>query len=312
MKRVTQSSVDHERIAALLEGRLDPSARAELLATLGATQEGADILAESIAIESDLRTDARPMAVLMGAAPRRTPRWFERPTRWVAIAAVLASVAILPRVLRTGAAGTAGSGPDFATIRGLLAAPAGLPAGSPAGLPASFDLAPWGAVRGSLDDLAPQARAVRIGARLIDLDLLVQARDTLAARMAGEIATLLDGAPGASSVASAFRALSGLSSVVEMQAPLREASANAAAIVGPASVAAGAWLEAARVAADRGDSAFFRDPASASSLDAAQRLGGSAEDRARVVDIRSGLRASPLDLRVIAERSAALLGILAR
>ena len=84
-----------EELAALLDGKLDQSRRAELLARLGSSEEALEAYANASAVVNELEagdtTRSTAPSKLTGRAPRRVPRW-----SWMAIAAALAGIAVAP------------------------------------------------------------------------------------------------------------------------------------------------------------------------------------------------------------------------
>lgn len=308
---MTDPTPDARRMAALLDGRLDADARQQLLGELAASDEALDAYADAAAVLAELEREgvvgraggangdvdspaaastipasaatperSTPVVSIAQARARRQPepRW--RVPRWAALAAGIAVVAAAPALWWRGhPAGEDGAaGGDAASYAALLA-----PEARAAGLPPGWDGTPWRTTRGAGDPLTPEARAVRVGARLTDLELAAAARDTAAVRaVAAEVAALLDGVPGAGAAAAAYRAL-GTSAPADTAA-LARARRDAALVAGEESVALGLWLEAARVAAARRDAAFFRTAESRAALGGARGSGAGRERRSDAVD----------------------------
>jgi hypothetical protein len=130
-----------------------------------------------------------------------------------------------------------------------------------AGLPPGWNSHPWSTTRGAGDPLTPQARAVRVGARLTDLELAVRARDAAStALLAAEIATLLQDVPASGPLAAVYREIERRAGEPSerLEPLLQQGRDSVAQILGEDFVGLGAWAEAARVAVARRDEAFFR------------------------------------------------------
>lgn len=259
-----------ERLAALLDGRLDAHRREELIAELAASDDDFDAYADAVAITAELEgavpgvtpigahTDAVPItAELEDAAPEVTPigaapsRRRGTATRWMAIAAVLAGVALAPWLWTR-----------FAADRGLVAVDA-------AALPAGWDASPWGTTRGAGDPMTDEARAVRLGARLVDVELAIRGRDPAAAQLATETAMLLDGISGAAPAAGVYHEIARRAGEpAERLEPLLEVGRETVPqMAGEEGVRLGAWIESARIAAATRDRAFFASRATRSQLE---------------------------------------------
>lgn len=250
---MTQSDIDPERLAALLDGRLGKTERAELLSHLAASEQTLEAYADAVAAVSQLEPQRRPLP----------------PIRWIAIAAVLAGIALAPWLwtrLRPSAAD------DPGRFVALLAA-------RPAGLPAGLEDSPWGSVRGADEPLTADARAVRLGALLVDLELAVQRGDTVAARVAADVGVLLEAIPAAGPVSAMYRDIGQRAGGAprDLEPLLTEAGSAAAKLADPDLVRLGAWVEAARVAAAAHDAGFFRARQSRATLADAGTLAGLTE-----------------------------------
>ncbi len=285
---------DAPRLAALLDGRLGVAEREQLLGELAASDDALGAYADAAAALGELEREgivpepagpvrpvagpaATPAPNAPGAAPGSTPvvSLAEAPARrrpfggwpvrrWAAVAAAA--------VVAAGPALWWRTQPDDGATAGVPSSVALLaPEARSAGLPAGWDGTPWRVTRGAGDPLTAEARAVRVGARVTDLELAAAAGDTAAARaVAADVAALLDEVPGGGAAAAAYRALDAGAGA----AALARARRDAALVAGEEGFAFGAWLEAARVAAARRDAAFFRSGASRAAL---ERLRGSTE-----------------------------------
>jgi hypothetical protein len=248
--------VDPERLAALLDGRLDARQRADVLARLAASNEALDVFVDATdALHADAPARVRPLA-------RGRPPLAEPPTRrWLA-AAVLLAVALPSAILLSR---RASERDDAARLIVTVSAEAHE-------LPDGWNGHPWTVTRGLANRVTPLARASRLGAHLVDLELAVRARDSVAASLAADIVVLLESTPGAGPVAAIYHELERRAGEApELLAPLVAQGRMAVPpLAGEAGVAVGAWTEAGRIAAARHDTAFFRTRTSHAALDRLQ------------------------------------------
>lgn len=306
-----EPKIDSERLGALLDGRLQGRDRAELLARLEQSDEDYEVFADAASLLAELEEEAvvAPAPVAGGAAaappvavveegviplrPRGSGRMAPRPlVRWLALAAAVAAVALTPVLWsRLRAPEPA----DPARLVAILNEPdAGLPAGW-------INSRPWGTTRGLGDPLTLEARSVRLGALLVDLELAVRAREAEGtSRLAGEVVGLLQGGRDGEGVRA-----SGLVTAVyddiasragetpeTLDEPLAEGRAAVMALTEAEHVRLGAWVEAARIAAVRRDAEFFRSRDTRAALDhAAELLAANEPAQAAVERIRAAVRA---------------------
>jgi hypothetical protein len=224
---VTEPVTDAERIAALLDGRLDERQRAEVMALLATSDDAfqAFIAAAAVLPESG------GGAAVVGAIPRR---------RWRTPAILLAAAGLVVAAI------------GVPIMRGRLKLANGV------ATPAGWDGTPWETTRGTSASLSAQARAVRVGARLVDLQAAIGAGDSTPALIAGDIIALLTPLPASAPIVAVFRDITRPDATAQDRALLLARGRPAAAqLAGQAAVADGAWLEAARLAAARHDAAFF-------------------------------------------------------
>lgn len=250
-----------ERIAALLDGRLDARERASLLAELGASDDDLELLLDSAAITRELEAedaaagappataspavvtaDPRPAEVIpITAAPSRRRR-----ARWWEDARALAAAAVL--VLAVGS--------SFWLARSRVP-------GSPVdalgeeirALPAGWQY-PWPQTRGVGSDIGPAAVPFRFGVLVTDLEIAARAHDAVSADTA---AVRID------SLFSHTRPLlAGDYSrmAAEPAAPslahVRRQAAETTDALDRDMVELGRWAEAARLAAAHRQAEFFR------------------------------------------------------
>jgi hypothetical protein len=189
--------------------------------------------------------------------PERARGWRRPPARWLALAAVLAAVALIPFLRRAGS-------DDPRDAVALLQAQG-------AALPAGWDSHPWSRTRGGGDGLTDDARAVRLGTLMVDLNVAYTAGDTAAVQLlADRIGFYLESVPGSGPLASIYRRLETNAAKVgnaEVERLMTEAWEQLPRTVGEKMVRLGAWTEAARIAATRRDADFFRDRRARTVLD---------------------------------------------
>jgi hypothetical protein len=233
---VKASSVDAERLASLLDGRVDEQARATLLTQIAASDDALEdlVVASGILAEVESHREAG-----RAGRPERPRRW--RRNGWFAIAAVLVAVLALPWVI-----GKRDPSPN--ARRGIEEM---LSTDRPA-LPPGWTEHLWAPSRGATTTLPHDARAVRLGAYLVDFEAARRSADPRARDIAASIAALLDDIPGGVVLAAPYRAAT--TGDVSPAVAARPAVVEAAGVV---PVAVGVWTERARLAAARHDSAFF-------------------------------------------------------
>lgn len=255
---MTPSNIDPERLAALLDGRLEASARAEVLRELDADDELRALYADVAAVEGELATTAG-----VAGADVRPFRREAAPSRWrsgrvMLVAASLVGISLLSW--------------NVATSRSVLepyALVRELGVDGPVPLPAE----PWAVTRGGEAPMSERGRAVRLGARLVDLEVAFAAGDSVArSAVASSIAVLattnppLTGAP-----VDLYRQIAdGDAEAVRDRGARREGWDAMSELAGKEAMQLGAWLEAARVAAARRDEQFFRSRATGRVLRRAQ------------------------------------------
>jgi hypothetical protein len=258
---------DPERMAALLDGRLRGAERDELLARLADRDDDLALFAEASAIQRALEAEDGAAGV-PGVTPLRPA---SRPARrvnprWLALAAVLAGVTLLPLAWRASRGGAIRE-PSQAVA--LLENPA-------AGLPAGWDERPWSQTRGGGGPIGPpEARAARVGAYAVDIELAIRAGDVEQRQiLAGNAAAVLSAEIGIASKGFQELAASTETDQDVLLSQLEDATNYAAISVDPDMLALGAWAEAARFAAMRQDAGFFRNARTHRTLARAEELVG--------------------------------------
>lgn len=280
--------IDPERLAALIDGRLDAADAAIVRQQLASAD--VDVLAafaDAVSI-TGVPAVASPSRGLAAARPARSTA---RAARWIAggvgIAAVLAAVLVWrPR--------SAGDAYLPAELVGAMS-PAVRSAGGPA----------WSATRGSADGLPARGRATRIGALLIDLEVDVARGDSIRDH-AYEAAALLDGAVGGTLVANELRALAD-SGARASRGRLTVIGRRALEVVDAPSATAGAYVEATRLAAASGDTSFLNRPRPEAVAVVERDSATSGVARAGFAALDSLRRMRPRDLAALGAAAAALL-----
>ena len=301
---MTEPEIDLERLAALLEGRVDEKERAELVARLAASPEARAVLADAAAIIGEV-----PASLATPSGSTRSGRLRGRlpfSTRWMALAAgvvIVVGTSVVYRAAKTRPIDAAG----YATMLSDRSS----------GLPASFDTRPWGATRSSTQPVTDNGRAYRLGARLTDLELAVPRRDSQVAPLAQDAASLLVDVPVAGGAARAFRDLATAASTpnAALEPLLGNARAELTSLgdIDQERLRYGAWLEAARVAAARRDTAFFRRRETRQTLEGLARLSEeTSEARLMVTAVEATINRTSVDWSMLTSRLQLLLASLTR
>jgi hypothetical protein len=112
----------------------------------------------------------------------------------------------------------------------------------------------WGELVGDGEGaVSPEARAVRLGAAIADLELRYLRADSSALSSAAHVIQLLQTFPGSESAVHAFESLGPTAD----DATIRRASGAAERVTNPRLVRLGSWLRSARYAAASADSSVF-------------------------------------------------------
>jgi anti-sigma factor RsiW len=263
---MTKPEIDPERIAALLDGRLSGHEREVLLSELASSPEQLALLADASMIAQELRLNSsspdsgpaadnrdgvRRLVATEAAAPQpslikaRQRRWTPA---WSAAVAAALLIVIAPWVLRRAGFRSESAAPGGSSIARVEPS-----------IPVGWDGTPWSVTRGASAALTPKARAVRVGARLADLELTIVAGDSAARGIVDDVIALVEGVPLSGSVTQVYEALRDSIGVAPSQlTPLVQRGYDGvSALLGRSDVALGTWLETARIAAARKNSAFF-------------------------------------------------------
>ncbi len=279
---MTQPDMDRNDIARFADGRMPPPERESAIAHFSESDADAELLGdvaymlrdlegqEGVAVDPvadaddvDSDTDTKVLPLRPPSTARTRPRL---PARWLALAAMVAGVLLVPLALSRSGGGPGDPG-QYAAL--LERREAGLPAGW-------TDIPRWPVTRGGGGEpMVDNARAARLGALQVDLELAVAARQTDETRLlAAQIENMLGEVTAAGLVASIYRDIGARAgqSPQALADPLEEGRENVAMFVDEDHFALGAWAEAARLAVRQRDEAFFRARASRKMLDRAASL----------------------------------------
>jgi hypothetical protein len=317
---VTQSHMDDNDRARFVDGLMPETERNATVAHLAASEEEAALLADvaymladldpegGVVADEDDDADAVPVhagvdtgtdAKVVPLRPPSTRRgWRRAPARWMALAAMVAGVLLVPLALSRSGSSEPG---DFAVLL----------ANREQGLPQGFaDRDRWSVTRGG-ETAADNALAARLGALQVDLELAAAAGQAGETQLLSDaIASRVDDVPGAGMVAAAYRNI-GTRAGEPAQAlagPLAEARESLALFVDEDHFSLGAWTEAAALAVERRDAAFFRRRASRKMMDRAALLRSlEPEARGALEAIRTAARSDQPDWTVLKTQTDALL-----
>jgi hypothetical protein len=246
--------VDPERLAALLDGRLSGAERDAVLAQLGMSADDLEIMADAVAVESELAEMAEPPSVVpvVSLAERRASK--TRPVIWVAIAAGLVLVAI-PLARRA-------NGFDIAGFTSIVARDS-IPAG-------------WVEQGSVVTRGAGAASAAELGMLATDLRVAASRDIEGAKRVAGRMATILLRVPQTAGAATKLDSLSsGRMAMSTTAADVANASiVKLHPIIDRDIFAGAAWLRAGWLASAAHDSEFFNARESARAAESVDRIVG--------------------------------------
>jgi hypothetical protein len=289
-----ERSNDDERLAALLDGKLDEGQREELLAQLMTSGEDYDVFADTAAVLRELEAqDAAAGGLAAGAASAPVPpaalppslrpgapRW-RRASRWAVLAAVVVVIALAATLGgRRGLPSTA----DPVRLAARLENPGqGLPPGwQPLG----------SSPRGGAETRERNARAVRAGALLVDLAVAVRAGDAPNTRLLAErLRSRYDRGAGPGSPFGQLSRRAG-APADSLEPLVSRATDRLGDLLGRDYLRLGAWTEAARLATKVRDEEFFRGadavPRGAERLTAGNPAAAQALQRVKVALPRDG------------------------
>lgn len=263
---------DDERLAALLEGRLEGQERDELLAYLANAGEDYQVFANSAAvlreIEEEEAAQARKADEQVSHSPAREvppsvrPAWKParrrpRALRW-AVPTVLAGLVALVLYPRSGDDGPRSGAVQLAALLET--------AGQ--GVPADWTAYPWPGKRGASAG-GSRTDGARAGAMLVDLSVAVQAGNADDTRRIVRDLQLFDEQGGAALGEIAARAGQPSDSLRPL---VQQAQERLEGLYERDFVRLGAWAQAGRLAARRRDAAYFATGDVRGMLEPAERL----------------------------------------
>lgn len=267
--------IDPDRLAALIDGRLSDSEAAAVRRQLANADEVTlAAFADAVAVSRELTAESEPAVVAIESKPKRAKH------RWVIPAAAAAAAAIVA-VMAWGPTRRAYPPAAYAEV-----------------LPTTVkqsDGPVWGRTRGTGDGLTVRARAARIGAVLVDLEVDVARGDSTSTN-ALALVNLLNETTGGSLVSSRLTSLPTDSLAHLSRGLLAEIGRMAMDITDRDFADAGAYLEAARLATAVGNTTFFtsRPPLALTRLSAGQPPLDDATRQA-VATLDAWIAASPRD-----------------
>jgi hypothetical protein len=243
---VTKSSIDPERLAALIDGRLSGEDAALLRTQLeSADDETLSAYADAVAVVSELDRDSR---ITIAHVPRR-----KRTSLWIgsAIAAGLAAILITRSV--------GDREPDAATAIHQFALGVPSEASAP-GTPL------WAPTRGGGEAaIGEPSGSFRVGVLLTDIEVALR-HDAAAARpLLAELASSLT-APGSARTVARLRAMASGPAIPEADST-RALMSESTSLARMRDVRSAAWLEGLRLAANAGDVTYAYRPEAQAVLD---------------------------------------------
>jgi hypothetical protein len=257
-KLMAEQDLDHAQLAKLLDGRLSPVERSAVLSHLAASDDAREVLADASAALAELAPDLSDRS---NASAKRNLAF-----RFRGRAAMLAAAAVLVAI------GVWTYGHEHRTSNAFdVPSSLALAITQTVGPPTPWSDEVWDVTRGPDVSLSESAKAVRIGALLVDLRLTLVPGDSSRTRLAGDLVRLLASYPTGSVVVPPVRRLAGEAGLTQTAAEslYTAAATGATTQASTAFVNAGAGLEAARLAVSRRDARFLRSGAAGRSLRAA-------------------------------------------
>lgn len=290
--------MDHNDLARLLDRTLSEDERGRALAHLADFDDDAEVLGDAAyllrelegrdgatveddaaaghtpADDADTGTDPKVVPLRPPSTARTRPR--RLPARWLALAAMLAGVLLVPLALSRSGSRAPG---DFASL--LTSRNTGLPADW-------ADTVRWGGRRGSGDAVVDTALAARLGARQVDLEIAASAGQADAvSRISNDLEAMVGGMPGSGPLAAMYRDIrSRAGEPAKTLVPsVRDARESLVLYVDKDYFSLGAWAEAASLAVRRQDTAFFHAGPSRKTLERAASLPSLDDESRGIVDV---------------------------
>lgn len=237
-----QPSLDPERLAALLDGRLSNAEAAVVRAQLASADD------DTLAVYADVVAIVSEMERHQGAPPLVVPIDTARRSRWLRFPLALIAASVLGIVVLKGYTGRQARLAESGPFQYAAALPATIVAPT---APA------WSVTRGAEQAVSENGRSVRLGALVTDMDLALAHDDTAVISIAEVMASYLTDIPGAGGVAVALReAARGTTSTRNQD--LHRLAQQGIQFTDPALARAGAWIEALRLASPSNAADFVR------------------------------------------------------
>jgi hypothetical protein len=301
---MTDPMRDAERLAAMLDGRVDERERARLLALLAASEIAFDAVVDAAAVRADV-ADAEPLAAQPRSVPAGGPPVAARPDAaervtavvspraarafggWRARAALAAGVAAIALAATLLLRGPSSGAENPHAIASLLA--------QRAHDAAAWQPGAWGSTRAAGDPLTVDTRAVRLGALLVGLTVADRESRPEAGAIAADVAALIAAVPAGGPLAAHYARIAERPVDASNRTLLAEGAAALGGLVPVDWLRAGAWLESARVAAAARDEAFLRRPETAAAMRDVRALRPLPDAAAVPLERVDALLAAPLD-----------------
>ena len=298
------NAIAPERLAALLDGTLTGQDRERVLKQLAQSPDDVALLANAAAALRDIEGEPESQPKTPARVGEPVPLTWRRKANVRVLIGAAATILVVAGGTWLAIRRTSGAALGPAQYVAMLD-------DSSDRLPRDWNGQPWTARR-SAQDLAvsPRARAVRLGARLVDLQVAVGTSDSATATIAADIARLVAGLPVSTAISERFANIgSRAGETPERLQPDVDAAANAVRIAaGERHVDLGSWLEAARLAAVRRDAAYFRHGTSQSVLgELARDSTATPETRTTAERVRSTVGAQSPAWDRLAEHLTSLL-----
>ena len=277
--------VDPERIAALLDGRLDEREREQLMAQLAHSEDAFETFVDASATVREVKLPGEqvsPGSEAHVSYRLRLPqgrRGLAGPGRrvWIMAGTLAAALALLWVGLRAGLFSPSRP-PDPARVVALLGE-------RPGSLAPGWSDAGWPVARGASEPLTLRARSARIGARLVDLEVALRSGDSAAPALAQEVASLVAPLPASGPTAAVLRELSrrAREPFRRLEPLLRDARTSAQQLADADWTDVGALVEGARLAGRERNGGYFGSRTRRALDRAADHAGVPADARAALV-----------------------------
>jgi hypothetical protein len=313
--------MDHNDLARFLDGTLSKEERGRALAHLADSDDDADVLGDAAyllreaeeeggpaddgteahhPLRDDKETGQDPKVVPLRPPSTGRTRPRRLPVRWLALAAMVAGVLLVPLALSRSNSRAPG---DFAVLL----------ANRDGGLPEDWAKRNrWSVTRGGGETaVADNALSARLGALQVALEVAAAGgQEEEIGLLTGDIVSGLNNVAGAGPVVAAYDDIGSRAGepADSLAAPLADARESLAMFMEEDYFNLGAWAEAAAIAVQRRDAAFFHAPASRKMLNRAASLSSIDQEARRAIDgIRASTREGEVDWVALKSNTSALL-----